>query len=86
MRIFVVLMVFYSQISIRHVWHVAYSRTTMNGGNVSKKLLIWQPVISSETFLSPFFVIALHQILWHYGWNLESTFVMTFDMLSIPKI
>jgi hypothetical protein len=59
---------------------------TMNGGNVSKKLLIWQVVTNSETYLSPFFVIVPHPILWLYGWSLEFTFVMTFDMLSIPKI
>jgi hypothetical protein len=58
----------------------------MNGGNAWKKLLIWQVVTNSETCLSPFFVIALHPILWHYGWSLESTFAMIFDMLSIPGI
>ena len=41
---------------------------------------------NSETYLSPFFVIALHLIPWHCGWSLESTFVMTFDMLSTQKI
>ena len=35
-------------------------------GNVYKKLLIWQVVTSSETYLSPF-MIALLPILWHYG-------------------
>jgi hypothetical protein len=58
----------------------------MNGGNVSKKLLIWQVVTNSETYLSPFFVIVPHLILWLYGWSLEFTFVMTFDMLSILEI
>src|ERR1700722_16807072 len=58
---------------------------TVNGGNVWKKLLIWQAVTNSETCLSPFFVIALHQIPWHCGRSLESTFVMTFDMLSTQK-
>ena len=33
-----------------------------------------------------FVTIALLPILWHYGWSLGFTFVMTFDMLSIPEI
>ena len=58
----------------------------MNGGSVCKKLLIWQVVTSSETYLSPFFMTTLHLILWDYGWSLEFTSVMTFNMLSISKI
>ena len=87
LRIYIVWMVvIHSLHSIRHVWHVAYWKMTMNGGNVFRKLLIWQVVTNSETYLSPFFVIAPHLILWHYGWSLEFIFVMTFNMLSIPEI
>ena len=87
MRTCVVSMVVsHSQLSIRHVLHVAYWRMTMNGGNVFKKQLIWQVVANSETYSSPFFATALLLISWGCGWSLEFTFVMTFNMLSIPKI
>ena len=80
------MVVIHFQLSIRHVSHMDYSRMTMSGGNVCKKRLIWQAVTNSETCLSPFFMIVLHLIPWHYGWSLESTFAMTFDMLFTQKI
>src|ERR1700678_2263132 len=66
-----------------HVWQEAYWRTITNGDNVFKKPVIWQQAISYTTSLLPSFMIALHQILWPYGWNSESTSVMTFIMLFI---
>src|SRR5271155_2628119 len=85
LRIYEVLTVSYIQPFMLHVWHEAYWRMITSGDNAFKKLLVWQVVISCATFLSPFFVIALHQILWLFGWNLEPTFVMTSTTLSNPE-
>src|SRR5271163_1040089 len=84
-RTYKVLMVSYIQPFMLHVSHEAYWRMITSGDNAFKKLLIWQAVISCTTFLSPFFAIALHQILWLFGWNLEPTFVTTFTTLSNPE-
>ena len=83
LRIYTNLMVSFIQLFMQHVWHIAYWRMTINGGNVWKKLLIWQVVINC---LSQFFVIAPHLILWLYGCNSKFIYVMIFNMLYIPKI
>src|SRR5271155_651087 len=85
LRIYEVLTVSYIQPFMLHVSHEAYWRTITSGDNVFKKLLIWQAVTSCATFSSPFFAIALHQILWLFGWNLEPTFVTTSTTLSNPE-
>src|SRR5271155_3510343 len=74
----------YIQPFMLHVSHEAYWRMITSGDNAFKKLLIWQAVTSCATFSSPSFAIALHQILWLFGWNLEPTFVMTSTTLSNP--
>src|SRR5271155_1662726 len=81
LRIFVVLMVvtLFPPFML-HVWQEDYWRTITNGDNVFKKPVIWQLAISYATSLLPSFAIALHQILWPYGWNSESTSAMTFTM------
>src|SRR5271155_4961721 len=84
LRTYEVLTVSYIQPFMLHVWHEAYWRMITSGDNAFKKLLIWQAVTSCATFSSPFFAIALHQILWLFGWNLEPTFVMTSTTLSNP--
>src|SRR5271163_1359226 len=58
---------------------------TMNGDNAFKKLLTWQVVINCVISLSPSCVTVYHLTLWLCGWNSESTYVMTFNMLFIPK-
>ena len=73
------------QLFMPHVWHEAYWRMTVSGGSVFRKLLIWQVVINCATFLSPFFAIALHLILWLFGWNSERTFVMIFTTDFTPE-
>src|SRR5271156_2613290 len=85
LRTYEALMVSYIQPFMLHVWHEAYWRMIMSGDNAFKKLLIWQAVASCATFLSPFFAIALHPILWLFGWNLEPTFVTTSTTLSNPE-
>src|SRR6202522_2874088 len=81
LRIFVALMVVtLFPLFMRHVWQEDYWKTITNGDNVFKKPVIWQLAISYATSLLPSFVIALHQILWPYGWNSESTSAMTFTM------
>src|SRR5271155_5706246 len=84
-RTYEVLTVSYIQPFMLHVSHEAYWRMITSGDNAFKKLLIWQAVASCTTFLSPFFAIALHPILWLFGWNLEPTFVMTSTTLSNPE-
>src|SRR5271155_2814333 len=84
-RTYEVLTVLYIQPFMLHVWHEAYWRMITSGDNAFKKLLIWQAVASCATFSSPLFVIALHQILWLFGWNFEPTFVTTSTTLSNPE-
>src|SRR5271155_5524325 len=84
-RTYELLMGSYIQPSMLHVLHEAYWRMITSGDNAFKKLLIWQAVTSCATFSSPFFAIALHQILWLFGWNLDPTFVTTSTTLSNPE-
>src|SRR5271155_2178496 len=70
-RTYEVLTVSYIQPFMLHVWHEAYWRMITSGDNAFKKMLIWQAVASCATSLSLFFGIALHPILWLFGWNLE---------------
>src|SRR5271169_1937690 len=77
LRIYDMLMEWFFQPFMLPVWHEAYWRMIMSGGNVFRKLLIWKVVINCATSLSPFFAIALHLILWLLGWNFELTFVTT---------
>src|SRR5277367_1019898 len=81
-RTYEVLTVSYIQPFMLHVWHEAYWRMITSGDNAFKKLLIWQVVTSCATYLSPFFAIALHLILWLFGCNFELIFVTTSITLS----
>src|SRR5271169_2041658 len=85
LKIYDMLMELFFQPFMLPVWHEAYWRMIMSGGNVFRKLLIWQVVINCATSLSPFFVIALHLILWLFGWNSELTFVMIFTTGFTPE-
>src|SRR5277367_1769454 len=78
-------MEYFTQVFMQPAWHMVYWRMTMNGDSVFKKLLIWPVVTNCAIFLSLSCVTVHLQILWLYGWNFESTYVMTFDMHFIPK-
>src|SRR5882757_6089013 len=84
-RIFAVLMVYCIQLFMQPASHMVYWKMTVNGDCAFRMLLIWPVVINCASSLSPSCVIVHHQILWRYGQNSESTYVMTFTMLFMPE-
>src|SRR5271163_347771 len=83
LRICVESMKYFTRLFMQPAWPMVYWRMTMNGDNVFKKLLIWPVVTNCAISLSPSCVTVHHQILWLCGWNSESTYVTTFNMLFI---
>src|ERR1700733_846181 len=66
--------------SERHVLHGAFWKMTKSGSSAWRKQSQWQQVVSSESYLSPFFVTVHHQILSSFGTHTGLTFVMTCDI------